>query len=132
MRSFAAWERVLEVLQREVLEMILAEDPDAVDEALEHVLEHAALATDLDEHLEAVERPLALADALEVVGRLFQEAHRGDVRLAGLPDVAALLRAAREVEVNERAVVRIGAAAHTWARRDQSARAPRQSSAFSR
>ena len=75
----------------------------------EDVLEHAALAADLDEHLEAVERALALADALEVVGGLLEEAHGGDVRLARLPRVAALLRAAREVELNERAVVRVGA-----------------------
>ena len=91
--------------------MVLAQDADAVDEALEHVLEHPALAADLDEHLEAVERALALADALEVVGGLLEEAHRGDVRLARLPGVAALLRAAREVELNERAVVRVRATA---------------------
>ena len=90
--------------------MVLAEDPDAVDEALEDVLEHPALAADLHEHLEAVEGALALADALEVVGGLLEETHRGDVRLAGLPVVAALLRAAREVEVHERAVVRVGTA----------------------
>ena len=56
--------------------MVFAQNADAIDEALEDVLEHSALATDLDQHLEAIEGALALADRLEVIGRLLEEAHR--------------------------------------------------------
>ena len=104
-------ERVLEVLQREVLEVILAQDPDAVHEPLQDVLEHPALAPDLDEHLEAVEGALALPHRLEVIGPLLEQAHRGDGGLARLPGVAALLGAARQVELHEGRVVRVRAAA---------------------
>ncbi len=75
---FRCDEGVFEVLEREVLEMVLAEDADAVHEAFEHVLEEAALAADLHEHLEAIERALALTDALEVVGGLLEQPHRRD------------------------------------------------------
>ena len=75
--------------------MVFAQDADAVDVALEHVLELLARAADLDEHVEAVERALAEPDRLEVVGRLLEQAHRGDDGLARLTGVAARERAAR-------------------------------------
>src|SRR5262249_10083639 len=49
-------ERVVEVLDREVLQMVFTEDSDAIHESFEDVLEHSAFAPDLDEHLEAIER----------------------------------------------------------------------------
>ncbi len=117
-------ERVLEILQREVLQVVLAQDANAVHEAFEHVFERAALATDLHEHLKAVERALAQAHRLEVIGRFFDETNRRDDRVVRLARVFALLRATREVELHERRVVRVRAAArHLREARPERARA---------
>ncbi len=94
--------RLVVVLEREVLEVVLAQDADRVHEPLEHVLEGAAVAANLREHLEAVEGALALPDRLEVVRGLLEQAHAGDRRLAELRRVLALARAAGEVELHER------------------------------
>jgi hypothetical protein len=109
---FGRVQRVFEILEREVFQVVFAENANAVHEAFEHVLEHPAFTADLDEHLEAIECALALTDALEVVRRFFEEAHGSDVRLARLASIAAFLRAAREVELHERRVVSVGAAAN--------------------
>ena len=87
--------------------MVLAQDADAVDEALEHVFEHPALAPDLHEHLEAVERALALPDRLEVVGRFLEQTDARHDGLARLRGVAALPRAPRQVEAYEGGDVRV-------------------------
>ncbi len=89
------------VLERVVLEVVLAQDPDAVDVPLEHVLELLARAADLDEHVEAIERPLAEPARLEAVGGLLEEADGGDEGVARLRRVPAGDGAAGEVEVNE-------------------------------
>ncbi len=89
------------MLQREVLQVVFAQNADRVDEAFEDVLERAAVTADLREHLEAIERALALSNRLEVIGRLLEQAYAGHGRLAELGRVLALPGASREVEPHE-------------------------------
>jgi hypothetical protein len=86
-------DRVVQVLESEVLQMVFAQDSDAVDEALQNVFEHAPFAPDLNENLEAVEGPLSLPSRLESVGGFFGETHGGKQRITRLPGLSALLGA---------------------------------------
>src|SRR4029079_14122593 len=112
--ELAALEReldeVLVVLQDVELEVVVAQDADAVDVALGEVLELRRFLAELEQDLEAVERALELADLLEVVGDLLELALALDECAPGLG--ARRVEADRGeavVEVDERGLV--GAAA---------------------
>jgi len=91
----------------ERLEVVLSENADAVDESLDHVLERLMLAPELNENLEAVERPLAQPDRLEMVGGLLEKTNREHDRLVSLPGVATPLGRAREIALHERGAIRV-------------------------
>src|SRR5260370_22842442 len=92
----------VEILERKLLQVVFAQNADAVDEALEHVLERPALAADLHEHLKAVERAFALSDQFEVVCRFLEQSHARDHRVVRLGCVVATPSAASEIEAGQR------------------------------
>jgi hypothetical protein len=100
-------DEVLVVLQDIELEVVVLEHPDAVEVALGKVLELARLLAQLEQDLVAVERALALATGLEVVGHLLEPSLAVDQRAPADGRVSALaLDRHAVVEVDQGLLVR--------------------------
>jgi hypothetical protein len=92
--------KVFEVLEHVVLEVVGREDADAAQVALGQVLERALL-SDVEQHLVAVERALALPDGLEPVGGRLDGLHAQHALAARGGVVFQLLTSAAQVEAHE-------------------------------
>ena len=104
-------QKVLVVLQDVELEVVLFEHADAVDVALGEVLEARRVLAELEQDAVAVERAVALAVGLELVGDLLEQALRRDQVAVAALLVAVAGGGDADVEVHERLFVHAAAQA---------------------